>query len=217
MRSWEYVAELADAVGASSYAHIVVPITSMEHVERMDRARFDAVEGFVYTVPELAPYADVRSLPSIDELEAILRGDPRRFDIVFVDPWHTYEHTERILRLGLGLVTIGGWLVMHDCWPRDERLLGAYPGSVQPWSGDTWRAFVEIAPRLRQPWCIVDDDFGLGIVGPNPHERPVFDRSWMPPVPAGPSSGSHWMRSHDHAPWLIPAHGWRRWLSRCRR
>lgn len=98
-----------------------------------------------------------------------LADDGRRFDLVFLDGVHTLEHCRRDLDQGFQRLTPAGCLVVHDCNPPDETFVGDVPKQGQ-WCGEMYRAFCEL--RLRRGHelsaCVVDTDYGCGIVDPRP-------------------------------------------------
>ena len=86
-----------------------------------------------------------------------------KYDVVFVDPWHTLECSRRDLETGLSVLREGGVMIVHDCYPSRE--FTAPQRSEGCWSGLTYCAFVDFLlahPELA--YCTVDTDFGCGVV-----------------------------------------------------
>src|SRR3954463_9528513 len=87
-----------------------------------------------------------------------------RYDIVLVDSFHTYDVSYRDLADALRILTDRGTVVVHDCLPPTEDLVGRdwTPGS---WCGVTFMAYIDFLndhPELA--YTTVDADFGCGIV-----------------------------------------------------
>jgi Methyltransferase domain len=115
------------------------------------------------------------------------------FDVVFVDPHHTYECSLRDLREAFALIADGGALVVHDCDPPTKRFAGPdfVPG---PWCGTTYKAFIDfVLGREDLEYCTVDTDFGCGVIikrssGPRPRALPAADDA----RPAGRQLIANW-------------------------
>lgn len=102
-------------------------------------------------------------------LEPLLER-PEHYDIIFVDPFHTYECSWRDLELALALLTPGGMLVVHDCHPLTPEI--ASPEFRQnQWLGVTYLAFLDLMrERPELDYCVVDMDHGCGVVWRRPAE-----------------------------------------------
>jgi len=169
----------------------------------MANLAFDRNELVVTRTPEYEPYGAATHLPMIGELPGLLPGE--QFDVVFADPWHTMCESRLALRWAIDHVAPGGWLVVHDCWPHQPELLGPYRGSGSPWCGDTGWAFQELARAQGNPWCVIDDDFGIGVIGP------VVQTCPAPAAPgAAPDAAQQWdwLLAHRDAPWLVTPQAW---------
>jgi hypothetical protein len=103
----------------------------------------------------------------------------RTFDLIFVDPWHTYESSLRDIQLALTLLTPEGMLVVHDCHPTTPELTTPeyHPG---PWMGQTYLAFLDVARAMPElVHSVVDLDYGCGLLwrrhatGQGPHDDEV--------------------------------------------
>jgi len=87
-----------------------------------------------------------------------------KYDLIFVDSFHTYECSMRDLLLARALMAERGTIVVHDCNPFDEDLASPTyrPG---PWCGATYAAFIDFMLNSRDlEHRTIDDDVGLGIV-----------------------------------------------------
>jgi 16S rRNA G966 N2-methylase RsmD len=59
-----------------------------------------------------------------------------KYDIVFVDPWYTYNQSLKDLETALCFVSKSGFIVIHDCCPDKAELIGEYPKNAC-WCGQT--------------------------------------------------------------------------------
>jgi len=91
------------------------------------------------------------------------RGAPC-YDIVFVDPFHTYACSATDLSGAFALLRSGGIMVVHDCNPECAALTAPefVPGD---WLGVTYMAFVDfVLGRDEVSFYTVDTDYGCGVV-----------------------------------------------------
>ena len=88
----------------------------------------------------------------------------RPFDIMLVDPHHTYDCSIRDLEDALSLLRVGGTLVVHDCDPPDRQHANPHflPGG---WCGVTYKAFLDFVIRSHAvEYFTVDTDYGCGVI-----------------------------------------------------
>jgi len=52
----------------------------------------------------------------------VIRALERKYDVILVDPFHEYETTIRDLREACDLVQPNGTIIVHDCFPTDEKI-----------------------------------------------------------------------------------------------
>lgn len=202
MRTWDAVAH-RQAGGARTSLEVVAQTTSMDHAAHTAMIGFERHVSLQYRTPEFEPYGPAAHLPTLDGLSALLPGEA--FEIVYIDPWHTMEHSSRLIRWAFAHVAPGGWLLVHDCWPQRADLLGEFVDNGRGWCGDTWRAFQEFARAQRNPWCIVDDDFGIGVIGPCADPTVgVVDHLQL----VTPERQWAWLQAHDNEPWVVSAAEW---------
>lgn len=103
---------------------------------------------------------------SSDEYFATL--DPEaRFDVVFVDGYHSYTQALRDVENSLRHLADGGVVLLHDVNPPDA--VAASPDMRDavggPWCGDAWKAIVHLrATRPDLSVGTIDADFGIGVV-----------------------------------------------------
>jgi Methyltransferase domain len=102
-------------------------------------------------------------------------------DCVLVDGLHTGDQAFRDIVNSLEHLGERGVIVVHDCSPRSEwaafPTLGMafrHPEFTGEWNGDVWRAMVRLrATRSDLKVCVLDCDFGLGLVRRGEPEVPL--------------------------------------------
>ena len=95
---------------------------------------------------------------------ARVRAEGLAFDVILVDPHHTYDCSLRDIRDAFGLIGANGALVVHDCDPPD-RDIAAPEFSFGPWCGVTYKAFIDFVLGNRQlDYFTVDADYGCGVI-----------------------------------------------------
>src|SRR4051812_22935845 len=110
VRKWDVVDWLRRQIDARSYAQIVSASTSYEMLARPELNQFGSITAYMYASDfQRATRAQVEPLPALEEIEAIVWRDRVRADIVFADPWHTYDDSLRVLRLSYNMLTPGGY------------------------------------------------------------------------------------------------------------
>jgi hypothetical protein len=168
VRKWDVVDSLRRQIGAQSYAQIVSASTSYEMLQRPELAVFGSITAHMYACDfQRAARPEIEHLPTLEQIEAIVRSSGVRADIVFADPWHTYDDSLRVLRLAYDMLTPGGYLVVHDCNPDQPEYTVALPESCNAcWCGETWRAFLDFTANLPESteWWVLASDLGVGVV-----------------------------------------------------
>lgn len=170
MWRWDVIDTIRALTGARTFAQVLTPSTSALMATRPEVMQFATATTFWFA-SATQQLSDPRGagLPSLDEFERAPSTIATRAETVFVDPWHTYDSSIRVLELGLTMLTPGGWLVAHDCLPRDIGLVTPEPREDgSGWCGETWRAFADIAYNLPSGSrvFIIDSDFGIGVIQP---------------------------------------------------
>jgi hypothetical protein len=105
------------------------------------------------------PYTSDRFFESLDKNYL--------YDIIFIDGLHHADQVATDIKNSLKHISPNGFIVLHDCLPPD------YDHQVVPrkqafWTGDVWRAFVGFKQANSLFSCVVDMDFGVGIIKNNP-------------------------------------------------
>jgi hypothetical protein len=97
--------------------------------------------------------------------DAFFKSVPGSFDIVFVDGLHLRDQVLRDVDNALAVLAPNGTILMHDCWPPNERAAGATRHPAQPWYGTVWQAWAQLrATRRDLTMHVFADDCGIGIV-----------------------------------------------------
>lgn len=163
----DIVQRLAQAHGYRRYLEITTTTTGF----RFDAARafgFDVCQRLVYRCPpefDDGQPIDFRT-DGEDTSECVtrIRAECRPFDVMLVDPHHTYGCSMRDLTDAFSLLRVGGTLVVHDCNPPDRR--HATPHFIQgAWCGVTYKAFLDFVFRNDAiDYFTVDTDYGCGVI-----------------------------------------------------
>ncbi len=88
----------------------------------------------------------------------------RNFDIIFIDGLHHSQQVLLDIENSINRLSSNGFIVFHDCNPTEE-IMQEVPRNTKVWTGDVWKAFVEIRTK-RKDLCmyVIDTDFGVGII-----------------------------------------------------
>lgn len=98
--------------------------------------------------------------------DEFFKQNKQKFDIVFIDGMHEHSFAARDLQNSLDYLRENGTVVMHDCNPPTEwhqREPEEYNGTGE-WNGTVWKAFVQFRKRKDLKMCVVDTDWGVGII-----------------------------------------------------
>jgi hypothetical protein len=87
-----------------------------------------------------------------------------RFDLVFIDPWHSYESSLRDIVFGLQLIKADGVVLIHDCNPPNPTCAQLEVSPVE-WCGVTFAAYLDVVPFTGGIHNVtVDSDYGCGVI-----------------------------------------------------
>jgi predicted O-methyltransferase YrrM len=97
--------------------------------------------------------------PSELALPDLLRSQPESFDLIFIDGWHTFDHTMLDMFYANRLVRVGGYIVVDDCnWESVAAAVSYYMNyPAYEWLREpailtrTWKRFVAKAGRALLP------------------------------------------------------------------
>ena len=167
--------------GLGAFLEISTPITGAQFAEMAgenpDPHRLvyncpnDADDGQAYTYRTDAP-------TSSKLIQAILAANQNRpyYDIMFVDPFHTYACSSTDLSGAFALLRPGGIMVVHDCNPADAAIASPEPVS-DTWCGLTYMAFIDFALRHNGlSFYTVETDYGCGVIYKHPVRLPMASR-----------------------------------------
>lgn len=109
-------------------------------------------------------------------LKKLLRS---KYDIIFVDPYHSFEQSKKDIETAYNLLDDNGIIVIHDCCPETELITspkmvsGTYvEGS---WFGLTYKAFIDFNQNnpMVQTY-VVECDHGCGIIIKNRRRKTLY-------------------------------------------
>lgn len=107
-----------------------------------------------------------------------------KWDLIFIDGLHTSFQVERDIRNSLNHLSENGTIVLHDCNPPTEYHARADYHDYSTiasgcWNGTVWKAIYKL--RCFNPdvdVCVVDKDWGCGVVRKGSQELCAFDNSY---------------------------------------
>ncbi len=186
-------------------------LTTGGQYSEIDRGQFTTCHRLSYLClrpPEDGLPVDFQS-DGIDIADCIRRIDERRlrYDVILVDPWHSYEASVRDLAAGYYLLAEGGAMIVHDCLPTGE-------DQVTPefhrglWCGLTYKAYLDFVIKYSPlDYYTIDTDFGCGLIRRTVPPKELLRRA-APPRPPSPRTAKtehdplveQWTSlGHDHA------------------
>lgn len=85
-------------------------------------------------------------------------------DILFIDGLHEAPQVYKDINNALDVLNRGGTIVCHDMLPTEE-IIQHVPRQQKVWTGDCWKAWVQIRSE-NEHLCmqVVDADYGCGII-----------------------------------------------------
>lgn len=171
MRKYEIARMLAKRYGYKSYLEICTPTTGGTF-SRIDDNQFSRRVRLMYRRP--SSFSDGAQLDFSaeaefgEELFNELMKSGEKFDLVFIDPWHSYTSSLRDITFGLQLIKDGGALLIHDCSPPNATC--AEPDYRDgEWCGLTFAAYLDVVLFTSGlHYVTVDSDYGCGIISKDP-------------------------------------------------
>lgn len=85
------------------------------------------------------------------------------FDCVFIDGLHTYDQVKKDILNSLDVLDNSGVIFVHDCMP-SSFMQQAVPRSRSLWTGDVWKAIVDLRSFDKIDTCVCNVDMGLGVI-----------------------------------------------------
>jgi hypothetical protein len=160
--------------GLSAFLEISTPITGQQFSEMQDDV--PAPHRLVYDCPSDADDGKTytyrtKAGTSYELMHAVLAANHNLpcYDLIFVDPFHTYACSSIDLSSAFVLLRPGGIMVVHDCNPHDASIASPErtPGE---WCGVTYMAFIDFALcREGLSFYTVDTDYGCGVIYKHRH------------------------------------------------
>jgi len=89
-----------------------------------------------------------------------------KFDIILIDGVHTEEQVLKDVENALACLSPNGVIIIHDCLPPDkwhQRDPEQFKEG-ENWNGTVWKAVLRIFNRSRFKCCVLDTDWGCGII-----------------------------------------------------
>ena len=102
------------------------------------------------------------------------------FNLIFIDGLHEYSQVMKDIHNSLNCLTEDGIIILHDCLPR-SLFEQAVPRSQHIWTGDVWKAIVEIRTHQDVDTCVCLMDMGVGIIikRANCRDERVSSPTWL--------------------------------------
>ena len=91
----------------------------------------------------------------------------KKFDLIFIDGLHKSFQVERDIDNALSCLNAGGVIVLHDCNPTSYEMQIRDVDVIDEWTGDVWKAYVKYRKTSPYFTCVVDTDYGCGIIDTN--------------------------------------------------
>jgi hypothetical protein len=179
MRKTDIVNLLARKFGCRKVLEISTPTTGGKFAG-IDAARLAACDRLVYNCRNDLDDGNVYSFrtpaPSSKDLIETLVADGRKYDLVFVDAYHTESCSAEDLAGAFSLIEPGGWVVVHDCSPTNPDVVAPSFTSGE-WCGLTYATFIDfIIGRTDLRFFTVDCDYGCGAIQKTSLDKPQLRR-----------------------------------------
>jgi len=158
--------------GYRAYLEIATPYAGGRFKD-IERTGLRTCHRLVYRCPDdFDDGFEVTFRSGNDEIETLLPAD-QRYDMVFIDAWHTLGCVSRDLREAFSRLTPGGTIVLHDCCPTTKKM--ARPeGDLGPWNGMAYCAFLDFVLSTPETvYYTVNTDFGCGVIKRKPAADPL--------------------------------------------
>lgn len=137
---------------------------------------FFTKELFLYNPPNNINLSNLRKDTDIEPIDydvGIEKYKNNKYDIIFIDSYHTFEQSVQDIEFAYSLLNDNGFIVIHDCAPSSINVIGDYKQDA--WCGQTYSAFIYF--RMKTPYIkssVVNIDFGCGIISKNKLNKDVF-------------------------------------------
>jgi hypothetical protein len=153
--------------GYTSYLEISSATTGGEF-SRIDPALLTKAHRLAYNMhnafDDEAPIEFRSEALEIGDCVAELSRRDARYDIILVDPYHSYDCSYRDLDLALHFVSDNGSIVVHDVLPPSSGRIISPTFVPYAWCGVTFIAYVDFLMKEKPDFSTVDCDYGCGII-----------------------------------------------------
>lgn len=96
--------------------------------------------------------------------EIVGRQESDYFDLIFIDGLHTAEQVKKDFKNALRILSLNGFIVLHDCNPlKEEHTIVPRPMPTGHWNGDVYK-FASAMPKY--PFWTVAIDNGCMVIKP---------------------------------------------------
>ena len=85
------------------------------------------------------------------------------FDCIFIDGLHIYDQVKKDILNSLNVLNNSGVIFVHDCMP-SSFMQQAVPRARSLWTGDVWKAIVDLRSYEEIDICVCNVDMGLGVI-----------------------------------------------------
>lgn len=106
-----------------------------------------------FMLEDIVPFSELRS-----------HCADKKFDIIFFDPVHIRPQVDLALKQLLKLLNPGGFLVIHDCSPKNEAITRVPRKGGDEWVGETFKAFALFRHFNPSKTLTVDEDYGVAVI-----------------------------------------------------
>lgn len=86
------------------------------------------------------------------------------FDLIFVDGLHTYEQIVKDVNNSLKILNSGGYVILHDMFPRNWKECFMPAVTLGDWTGDVWKLAFSDFENLGLSFSLLRVDHGIGII-----------------------------------------------------
>jgi hypothetical protein len=95
--------------------------------------------------------------------DAFFMANGETFEVVFIDGLHVYDQVRRDVANALKVVPAGGWIALHDMFPRDWIEEHTPQISTSRWTGDPWKVAFELIQTEGVEFRLLSIDHGIGV------------------------------------------------------
>lgn len=137
------------------------------------------------------PNNPVKFKMTSDEFFNSLKSNHPKYDVIFIDGLHISWQVKNDIENSLKYLNDGGYIILHDCNPPSlfhARENYEIDGNLYEWNGTVWKVLYWVRTHRKDLHaCVVDTDFGLGIIMKNkdnntnliPFENPFYEYNKM--------------------------------------